>query len=154
MCAKLCTMAVSNNRVHMPMITLLLLVCATYAYCSSRTSRLWWITHSTQATGEAPTASPPFYNEPHRLHVLFVKASHGRTSTSWSQNHFIAIGKARATCAQSFALWQRATIEFTCHDHSIIACSRHVYILLFFAPIPFVVNHTFNAMPPERLQQS
>ena len=31
------------------MITLLLLVRATYAYCcSSRTSRSWWITHSTQ----------------------------------------------------------------------------------------------------------
>jgi len=28
-----------------------------------------------------------------------------------------------------------------------------VYILLFFAHIPFVVNHTFNATPPERLQQ-
>jgi len=35
--------------------------------------------------------------------------------------------KSRATCAQSFALWQQATIEFMCHDHSIIACSRHVY---------------------------
>ena len=38
------------------------------------------------------------------------------------------------------------------HDSSIIACSRHVYILLFFAHIPFVVNHAFNATPPERLQ--
>ena len=26
--------------------------------------------------------------------------------------------KSRAACAQSFALWQQATIEFTCHDHS------------------------------------
>jgi len=56
----------------------------------------------------------------------------------------VAIGKAWAACLQSFALWQQATIEFTCHDHSI-ACSRHVYILLFFTHIPFVVNHTFNA---------
>ena len=36
--------------------------------------------------------------------------------------------KSRAACAQSFALWQQATIEFTCHDHSIIACSRHIYV--------------------------
>jgi len=35
--------------------------------------------------------------------------------------------KSRAACAQSFALWQQARIEFTCHDHSINACSRHVY---------------------------
>jgi len=27
-----------------------------------------------------------------------------------------------------------------------------VYVLLFFAHIPFVVNHTFIATPPERLQ--
>jgi len=26
--------------------------------------------------------------------------------------------KSRAACAQSFALWQQATTEFTCHDHS------------------------------------
>ena len=65
----------------------------------------------------------------------------------------VAIGKARAVCAQSFALWQQATIELTCHDHSIIACSRHLYILLFFAHIPCVVNHTINTTPTERLQQ-
>ena len=34
----------------------------------------------------------------------------------------------QAAYAQSFALWQQATIEFTCHDHSIIACSRHIYV--------------------------
>jgi len=28
-----------------------------------------------------------------------------------------------------------------------------IYISLFFAHIPFVVNHTINATPPERLQQ-
>jgi len=42
-------------------------------------------------------------------------------------------------------------------DHAsqslIIACSLHAYIFLFFAHIPFVVNHTINATPPERLQQ-
>ena len=34
--------------------------------------------------------------------------------------------KSLAAYAQSFALWQQATVEFTCHDHSIIACSRHL----------------------------
>jgi len=43
-------------------------------------------------TGEAATTSPPFYNEPHRSHVLGVKAQLGPTSTSWSQHHFDAIG--------------------------------------------------------------
>jgi len=61
--------------------------------------------------------------------------------------------KSRAACAQSFAPWQQATIEITRRDHSFIACSRHIDIFLFFAHIPFVVNHTINTTPPERLQQ-
>jgi len=44
------------------------------------------------ATGEVATTSPLFYNEPHRSHVLCVKAELGTTSTSWSQHHFVAIG--------------------------------------------------------------
>jgi len=47
--------------------------------------------------------------------------------------------------AQGFTLWQQAAIEITCHDHSFIACSRHIYMVLFFAHIPFVVNRTINA---------
>jgi len=36
--------------------------------------------------------------------------------------------KALAARAQSFALWQQATIEIMHHDHSIIACLRHLYM--------------------------
>ena len=43
-------------------------------------------------TGEVATTSPPFYNEPHRLHVLCVKAEFRTTFTFWSQHHFVAIG--------------------------------------------------------------
>jgi len=39
------------------------------------------------------TISPPFYNEPHRSHVRFVKVAPGMTITCWSQHHFVAIGK-------------------------------------------------------------
>jgi len=34
--------------------------------------------------------------------------------------------------------------ELPHRNHSIIACSRHIYILLFFAHILFMVNHTIN----------
>jgi len=86
--------------------------------------------------------------------------------------------KSRVAWAQSFALWQQATIEFTCHDHSprtlvvtfnlshvnisrastprsLFYClfAPHICMVLFFTHIPFVVNHTFNSTPPERLQQ-
>ena len=70
-------------------ITLLLLVRTTYMYfCSSRTSRSWWITQSTQHHRRGCNNIPPFYKEPHRSHVLCVKAELGTTSTSWSQQHF------------------------------------------------------------------
>ena len=62
--------------------------------------------------------------------------------------------KARAASAQSFTLWQQVTVKITCHDHSIIACSCHVYMSVILGHIPFVVNRTFNATPPERLRQS
>ena len=42
----------------------------------------------------------------------------------------VAIGKARPACAQSFALWQQATTEIMHRSHSIIACSRHIYIVV------------------------
>jgi len=42
-------------------------------------------------TREVATTSPPFYNEPHRFHVLCVEAELGTTSKSWWQHHFVAI---------------------------------------------------------------
>ena len=64
------------------------------------------------------------------------------TSASSAVVAYCCDRKSRAACAQSFAPWQQATIEITRRDHSIIACSHHAYIFLFFAHIPFVVNHT------------
>jgi len=46
-------------------------------------------------TGKVATTSPPFWNEPHRSHILFVKAELGTTFTSWSQHHFVAIGNPK-----------------------------------------------------------
>jgi len=42
-------------------------------------------------TGEVATTFPPFYNEPHRWHILCVKAELGTTSISWSQHHFVDV---------------------------------------------------------------
>jgi len=85
--------------------------------------------------------------------------------------------KSRAAYAQSFALSQQATVEFTCHDHSprtlVVTFNRsqvnisrastprslfyclfepHIWMVLFFTHIPFVENYTINATPPEKLQ--
>jgi len=100
------------------------------------------------------------------------------TRMSQERSARCCVRKSRAAYAQIFALWQQATIEFTCHDHSsrtlvimfsgshgnidraytprsLYYClfAPHICMVLFFTDIPFVVNHTINATPPERLQQ-
>jgi len=47
-CAKLRTVAASNNRVHMPWSLCNCLFAPHTYFCSPRTSRSWWITQSTQ----------------------------------------------------------------------------------------------------------
>jgi len=79
------------------MITLLLLVRATYIYgIVLHAHPVRGESHNQRnATGVVATTSPPFYNEPHRSHVLCVKAELGTTFTSWSQHHFVAIGNPK-----------------------------------------------------------
>jgi len=135
-------------------ITLLLLVCTTCICVLFFAFHLWWIVHSVQRQQKGCNNISSFLQRQtapiacslcegctrHDLHILVTAP-------------FCCDRKARAASAQSFTLWQQATIEITCHDHSIIACSHHIYIwVLFFAHIPFVVNHTFNATPMEKLR--
>ena len=54
--------------------------------------------------------------------------SNNRAHSLSSLYYYCCDRKSRAACAQSFAPWQQATIEFTCHDHSIIACSCLIYV--------------------------
>jgi len=77
-------------------ITLLLLVCATYIWTVAlHAHSICGESHiQHNANGEVTTTSPPFHNEPHQSHVLFVKAAPSTTITSWSQHYFVAIGKS------------------------------------------------------------
>jgi len=101
MCAKLRTVATSNNRDHAGNLPYYCLLAQNILWCySSCTSRSWWITHQHNATREVATTSPPFYNKPHWSHVLCAKAELGTTSTSWSQHHFVAIGNPSGMCAK------------------------------------------------------
>jgi len=95
MCAKLHTVATSNNRNHTP---------RSFYYClfAPHVYGVILRSHSVRgephiqrnASEEVATASPRFYNETNRSHVLFfVKAAPGTTFASWSQHHFDAIGK-------------------------------------------------------------
>ena len=77
---------------------------------------------------EVETAVPPFYNKPHRLHVLSMKSAPGMIFTSWSQHHFVAIRKPERHVHKSFTQLQQVTIEITCHDHSYCLFTPHIYI--------------------------
>jgi len=57
--------------------------------------------------------------------IIFLSAD----TKSIAQTHTVAIGKARAACAQSFALWQQAT-EFTCHDFYYCLFAPHICIVV------------------------
>jgi len=83
--AKLRTMATSNNRNH-PMGSLYYCLFAShiFACCSLHTSRLWWITLSTQHQPRGCNNILSFCNELQLSHVLFVKVAPGTMGAiSW-----------------------------------------------------------------------
>ena len=59
----------------------------------------------------------------------------------------------RAASAQSFTLSHQATIEITCHDHSIIACSRHIDMGVVLRAHPVRGESNIQRNPSGRLQQ-
>ena len=76
MCVKLRTVAASNNRDHASQSLLLLLARSTHTYfCSSCTSRSWWITQSTQyhQRGCNTIRSYPAFEKwyPYPIRILF-----------------------------------------------------------------------------------
>jgi len=60
----------------------------------------------------------------HLCHYFYVSAGNEESKTFC----YCCDRKVRAACAQSFTLWQQATIEIIRRDHSIIACSFHIYM--------------------------
>jgi len=154
MCAKLHTVAATNNRDY-PTRSLYCCLFAPHIYgCNSlHSSHLWWLAHAIQRQPRGCNNIPSFL-QPHRLHVLLTKAAPGTIFTSWSQHHFVAIRKPELQVLKaSHCGSNKATMEITWRDHSIIVCSPiHIWVL-FFAHISFVVNRTFTTTSTESLQQ-
>jgi len=145
--------AASNNRDHARNLSYCCLLALHIWWCySSRTSRSWWITHSTQHYRRSCNNIPSFLQRTtpiarflcegwtrHDLHILVTTP-------------FCCDRKSRAACAQSFTPWEQATTEIMPAISLTIAHATHMMVL-FFTHIPFLVNHTINATLPERLQQ-
>jgi len=123
-CCSLCSIVHKLVSAEIPRRNHSIIACSCHIHgcCSLHTSCSWRITHSMQANWEVTTTYPPFYNEPHWSHIFSVKVAPGTTFTPWSQHHFVWDRKAWEASAQSFTLWQQATIEITWRDHSRRHC--------------------------------
>ena len=94
MCAKLRTVAASNNRDRAPQsLNYCLFAPHTYIVVLSAHPVCGESHIQRNASGEVAATSPPFFNERHRSRVLCVKAELGTAFTSWWQHHFVSIGK-------------------------------------------------------------
>jgi len=154
MCAKLHTVAASNTRDH---TTRSLYYCLFAPHIRSIVLRA----HSVHGephiqrnvSREVATTIPLFLQRTapithsfwedltrHNLHILV-------TAT------FCCDWEAWAASAQSFTLWQQVTRDDTPWSLYYYLFAPHIYVVLFCAHIPSVVNRTFSATPAERLQQ-
>ena len=126
MCAKLSTVAASNNRDHSPQSLFCFLFAPHICGVVLRAHPVRGESHIQRnasgvvaATSLLLTTNPPIarsFCEGFTRHDLLILVA----------APFCCDWEGRAACAQSFALWQQATIEITRHNHSIIACSRHI----------------------------
>ena len=202
MCAKLRTMAASNNRDHnrnlssrtlvimfnrshvnigrafMSQSLLLLLARATHMMVLLFTHIPFVVNHTiNQTPPERLQQHPLLFTTNHTDCTFFVwrlnsaQPSHPGHSTilSWSEIPSGICAKLRTVAASNNRHHARnlssrtLAIMFNCSHVNIsraftsqsllllLARAKHMMVL-FFTHIPFVVNHTINATPPERLQ--
>jgi len=127
-CAKLHTVAASNNRDHMPW-SLYYSLFVPHIY-------MWlFFTHIPFVVNRTFNATPTERLQQHHLFLQRIMpiAHSFCEGCTWHDLHILVTApfcydrKAQVASVQSFTLWQQATIEITCHDHSSIACLRHIY---------------------------
>jgi len=95
------------------------------------------------ANWEVATTSPRFCNEPHLLHVLFVKIVPGTTFTSRSKPHFVVTVNAKQQVRKAFHCRTKQQWK----SHVVLILFRFVWAtwVLFFTLIPFVVkSHIYH----------
>jgi len=99
--------------------------------------------HTVAASNNRVHAPRSLYYYLFALHIyIVVLRAHPVRGESHNQCN------ATREVATSPPFYQQATTEIT-----LLLLVRATHILLFFMHIPFMVNHTINATPLERLQQ-
>ena len=154
-CAKLRTVAASNNRVHMPWSLY-------YCLFAPHICMVLFFTHIPFVVNHIINATPPEMLQQHPL--LFTTNRTNRTFFVWRLN-----SAQPSQPGHSTILLQLEIPSGICAKLRTVAASKnrvhmpwslyyclfapHIRMVLFFMHIPFVVNHTINATLPERLQQ-
>jgi len=105
------------------------------------------------AIREVAAPSLLFYYEPHWSHLPFVKSAPGTAFTSWSQHHLLRLESLSGKCTKLHIVAASNNRGHMPWPLYYCLFAPHIWVF-FFLHIPFMVNHTFHAMPPtERLQQ-
>ena len=102
--------------------------------------------------GEVATTFPSFYNKPHQSHVLFMKAAPDTTFTSWSQLHFVAIGKPEQQVCKSSHCGSKQQ-ERLCATITLLLLVRATYLGVILCAHYVCGESHINTAPMERLQQ-
>jgi len=153
-CARLRTVAASNNRVRMPW---------SLCYCLfvPHICMVLFFTHIPFVVNHTINATPPERLQQHPLH--FATNRTGRTFFVWRLNSARPSHPSHSTIllrseiASGICAKLRTVAASNNRVHmpwSLYYClfAPHICMVLFFTHIPFVVNHTINATPPETLQ--
>jgi len=154
MCAKLSTVAASNNRVHMPWPLY-------YCLFGQHICMVLFFTHIPFVVNHTFNATPP-----ERLHqhpLLFTTNHTDSTFFVWRltlarpshPGHSTILLRSEIPSGMCAKLCTVAANNNRVHMlWSLYFClfAPHICMVLFFTHIPFVANHTFTATTPERLQ--
>ena len=133
-CAKLHTVAASNNRDH-PMISLYYCLLTSHIFLCFYAVAL--CTHpicgeshfQRNVNREVATTSPPFCCEPHLSHILSVKVAPGTNFTSWSKHYFVVIGKPRRqVCKASHCGSKQQARSHVVLILFLLACDTHIWM--------------------------
>jgi len=154
-CAKLRTVAARNNRVHMPWSLY-------YCLFAPRICMVLFFTHIPFVVDHTINATPPERLQQHTLH--FTMNCTNRTFFVWRMNsarpshpgHSTILLRSEIPSVICAKLCTVAARNNRVHmPWSLYYClfAPCICMVLFFTHIPFVVNHTINATPLERLQQ-
>jgi len=154
MCAKLRTVAASNNRVHMPWSLYYCLFVPHICVVLSFRHIPFVANHTFRATlPERLQQHPLLFTTNRTDRTFFVwRLTLARPSHRGHSNILLRSEIPSGMCAK---LRTMATSNNRVHmPWSLYYClfAPHICMVLFFRHTPFVVNHTFNATPPERLQ--